>query len=156
MLFALQKLVPEQIPFPPALLAHVTPVILWPDPGRAVPAKTGNTELGIDQTTALEGFVMVTTGHGLDVTVSVDVPELFKLSMAVTVITFTPGFRAMPLADHEVVPTHVPLPPALFVQLTQTMLTDASQQAVPVSDTVELVVAHVPPEVGVVMPTRVA
>ena len=50
-------------------------------------------------------------------------------SRAVTVRTFVPSWRAMPLADQEVVPVAVPLPPRSFDQVT--WVTPTLSDAVP-------------------------
>ncbi|PYM68547.1 MAG: hypothetical protein DME11_00055, partial [Candidatus Rokuibacteriota bacterium] len=55
---------------------------------------------------------------GVKVTVNVSVAVLPAASVAVTVSTFVPGCRTIPLAVQLVVPVAVPLPPALFVHVT--------------------------------------
>ena len=50
-------------------------------------------------------------------------------SVAVTVMTLSPGWRTTPDADHWVVPEQVPLPPALFDHVT--WATPISSKAVP-------------------------
>jgi hypothetical protein len=66
---------------------------------------------------------------GVYVTVMVSVPELPAASRAVTVMTLDPLWRAIPEADHEVVPVAVPLPPRLLVQVT--CVTPTLSEAVP-------------------------
>src|SRR3989304_3997812 len=74
---------------------------------------------------------MVTVGGvtSVKVTVRVSVAVLAAASRAVTVSTFVPGWSAIPLADQDVVPVAVPLPPRLFVQVT--WVTPTLSEAVP-------------------------
>ena len=65
------------------------------------------------------GAVIETVGALVSyVTVSVLVPGLPAASFAVTVTTFVPGCRTIPLADQLVVPVAVPLPPRSLAQVT--------------------------------------
>ena len=66
------------------------------------------------------------------VTVSVFAVLFPAASRAVTVITFEPGKRLIPLALHAVVPAHVPLPPLLFDQVT--VFTATLSEAAPPMD----------------------
>ena len=92
---------------------------------------------------ALVGDVIVTLGGsgggGVYVTASVSVAVRAEVSVAVTVIVFKPSCRLMPENDQELEPAHVPLPPALFVQLTDD--TASPPDAVPPMLTVEVLVA---------------
>ena len=56
-------------------------------------------------------------------------PALPAASLAVTVRTFVPGWRTMPLAVQLVVPIAVSLAPWLSIQLT--LITPSSSEAVP-------------------------
>ena len=79
------------------------------------------------------------TGGGVYVTASVSVAVLADASVAVTVIVFNPCCSVIPEWDHEFVPVHVPLPPALFDQLTDDIA--SPPDAVPPMLRVELLVA---------------
>jgi hypothetical protein len=85
------------------------------------------------------------------VTVSVAVPVLFAASRAVTVMTLLPGCSAMLLTVQFVVPVAVPLPPALFDQLT--CVTPMLSDAVPPSANGLVFVVNAGSVVGVVMAT---
>src|SRR2546422_466711 len=67
-------------------------------------------------------------------------------SVAVTVSTFVPGCRTIPLAVQLVVPVAVPLPPALFVHVT--WVTPTLSDAVPPSVRGVVLVLKVGLEVG--------
>ena len=69
---------------------------------------------------------------GVQVTVSISAPALSAASSAVTVMTFSPLERLIPLQFQLVVPEHVPLPPPLLDQPTKT--TPTPSVAVPASD----------------------
>ena len=77
----------------------------------------------------LTGAVIATVGAvvSLTVTVKLAVAVLPEASRAVTVSTFVPSWRMMPLAVQLVVPIAVPLPPRLFAHVTcvTPMLSDA-------------------------------
>ena len=93
---------------------------------------------------ALVGEVITTVGGsggggGVYVTASVSVAVLADVSVAATVIVFKPCCSAIPECDHELVPLHVPLPPALFDQLTDDIA--SPPDAVPPMLRVELLVA---------------
>ena len=60
-----------------------------------------------------------TAGLKRKVTVKVSVAVALVESVTVTVMTFEPVWRVIPLAVQDVVPVHVPLPPALFAQATE-------------------------------------
>ena len=70
---------------------------------------------------------MATVGRAVSgdvyVTVRVSVPVLPAASATVTVMTFWPLDRAMPLLLQLLVPLQVPLPPRLFDQLTEVTAT---------------------------------
>ncbi len=83
---------------------------------------------------------------GVNVTVKVSVAVLPAASVAVTVSTFVPGCRTIPLAVQLVVPVAVPLPPALFVHVT--WVTPTLSDAVPPSVRGVVVVLKVGLEVG--------
>src|SRR3990170_4332052 len=85
------------------------------------------------------------------VTVRVAVPVLPAASRAVTVRTFAPGRSAIALADQDVVPVAVPLPPRSLVQVT--WVTPTSSAAVPPSASEVLLVLYVAPDVGDVIAT---
>ena len=72
------------------------------------------------------------------VTVRAAVAVLPTASRAVTVSTFAPGWRTMPLAVQLVVPLAVPLPARLFVHVT--WVTPTLSAAVPPSVREELLV----------------
>jgi predicted transporter len=72
-------------------------------------------------------------------------------SRAVTVSTFVPIWRAIPLAVQLVVPLAVPLPPWLLVHVT--CVTPTLSDAVPPTASEELLVVKVGLLVGVVMVT---
>lgn len=90
------------------------------------------------------GEVIATLGFvvsgGMYVMVTDEVPLLPAASVAVTVIVFDPAERAMPPADHDVVPLQAPLPPRLLDQVTE-VIPDASP-AVPLMLTVPEVVVE--------------
>jgi hypothetical protein len=71
------------------------------------------------------------------------------VSKAVTVITFWPLERTIPLQVQDVVPLQVPLPPRSFVQLTWVM--PALSEAVPPIVKDELVAVYVESDVGFVI-----
>ena len=75
---------------------------------------------------------------GVKVTVKLAVAELRAASCAVTVSTFVPGWRTIPLAVQLVVPLAVPLPPRLFVHVT--CVTPTLSDAVPPSARGEVLV----------------
>ena len=83
---------------------------------------------------------------GVKVTVKVSVAVLPAASRAVTVSTFDPGCRTIPLAVQLVVPVAVPLPPALFVHVT--WVTPTLSDAVPPSVRGVVLVLKVGLEVG--------
>jgi len=83
---------------------------------------------------------------GVKVTVNVSVAVLPAASVAVTVSTFVPGCRTIPLAVQLVVPVAVPLPPALFVHVT--WVTPTLSDAVPPSVRGVVLVLKVGLEVG--------
>jgi hypothetical protein len=99
----------------------------------------------------LVGAVIVTLGGvvSLTVTVKLAVLVLPAASRAVTVRPFVPVWSAMPLAVQVVVPVAVPLPPRLFAHVT--CVTPTLSDAVPPSVTLELPVAYVEADVGVVI-----
>ena len=76
---------------------------------------------------------------GATVTVRVSVAVLPAASLAVTVMTFWPLDRAMPVLLQLVVPLQVPLPPRLFDQLTR--VTAMLSEAVPAMFSVDWPVA---------------
>jgi hypothetical protein len=88
---------------------------------------------------------------GVKVTVKVSVAVLPAASRAVTVSTFVPGCRTIPLAVQLVVPVAVPLPPALFVHVT--WVTPTLSDAVPPSVRGVVPVLKVGLEVGEVTAT---
>src|SRR5207247_4748710 len=94
------------------------------------------------------GAVIDTAGGvvSLNVTVKVSVAVLPAASRAVTVSTFDPGCRTIPLAVQLVVPVAVPLPPALFVHVT--WVTPTLSDAVPPSVRGVVLVLKVGLEVG--------
>ncbi len=83
---------------------------------------------------------------GVKVTVKMSVAVLPAASRAVTVSTFDPGCRTIPLAVQLVVPVAVPLPPALFVHVT--WVTPTLSDAVPPSVRGVVLVLKVGLEVG--------
>ena len=84
------------------------------------------------------GAVIETVGAvvSLRVTVKLAVAVLPAASRAVTVSTFVPSWRTIPLAVQLVVPVAVPLPPRLFANVT--WVTPTLSDAVPASVRVEL------------------
>ena len=88
---------------------------------------------------------------GVRVTVKLAVAMFVAASRAVTVSTFTPTWRAIPLAVQLVVPAAVPLPPRSFAHVT--CVTPTVSDAVPPSVSVGLLVLKVGFVVGVVMVT---
>src|SRR5207244_4718996 len=83
------------------------------------------------------------------VTVALAVAVLPAASCAVTVSTFVPSWRAIPLAVQLVVPLAAPLPPRLLAHVT--WVTPTLSDAVPPSVRGELLVLYVDPVVGAVM-----
>jgi hypothetical protein len=79
------------------------------------------------------GAVIATVGGVvlLRVTVKLAVAVLLAASRAVTVSTFVPSWRTIPLAVQLVVPLAVPLPPRLFAHVT--CVTPTLSAAVPPS-----------------------
>src|SRR6266545_2257381 len=98
-----QLVVPVAVPLPPRLFAHVT----WVTPtlSDAVPPRVRE-ELLVVKVVLEVGDVMVAVGAvvSLKVTVKVSVAVLPAASQAVTVSTFDPVLRAMPLVVQLVVP----------------------------------------------------
>ena len=76
------------------------------------------------------GDVIATVGAVVSkVTVTLSVAVLPAASLAVTVSTFVPACRTIPLAVQLVVPLDVPLPPRLFAHVT--CVTPTLSDAVP-------------------------
>ena len=75
---------------------------------------------------------------GVKVTVKMSVAVLPAASRAVTVSTFVPSWRMMPLAVQLVIPLAVPLPPRLFAHVT--CVTPTLSDAVPASARGEVLV----------------
>jgi hypothetical protein len=93
------------------------------------------------------GAVMLTLGGVLSkVAVTLAVPMLPAASRAVTVSTFDPDCRAIPLAVQLVIPLAIPEPPRLFVQVT--WVTPTLSDAVPCRVREELAVVYAGPDVG--------
>src|SRR5207247_5250972 len=90
----------------------------------------------------LAGAVIATVGAvvSLTVTVKLAVAVLPEASRAVTVSTFVPSWRMMPLAVQLVVPLAVPLPPRLFAHVT--CVTPTLSDAVPASARGEVLVVR--------------
>jgi hypothetical protein len=132
------------------LFAHVTWVT--PTSSDAVPPRVRE-ELLVVWVGLEVGEVMITVGtvvSGKDnVTVKVSVAMLPAASRAVTVSTFDPGWRTIPVAVQLVVPVAVPLPPRLFAHVT--WVTPMLSDAVPPSVRGELLAVKVGFEVGEVM-----
>jgi len=85
------------------------------------------------------GEVIATVGGVVsEVTVKLSVEVLPAASRAVTVSTFVPDWRTIPLAVQLVVPVAIPLPPRLFAHVT--WVTPMLSDAVPPSMREELVV----------------
>ena len=97
------------------------------------------------------GAVIETVGcmASTPVTVRLAVAVLPAASCAVTVSTFVPSWRAIPLAVQLVVPLAVPLPPRLLAHVT--WVTPTLSDAVPPNIRGELPVLYVDAEVGEVM-----
>jgi len=74
----------------------------------------------------------------VSVAVIVAIPMVPMVSRAVTVSTFKPSWRGMPLTVQFVVPAAVPLPPRLFDHVTR--VTPRLADAVPASVIGELLV----------------
>ncbi len=68
-----------------------------------------------------------------------------------TAITFEPGCKAIADADQFAVPVHTPLPPVLFVHVTDVI--EKSLNAVPVMLTLDVFVSYVAADVGDVKAT---
>src|SRR3972149_1453692 len=79
------------------------------------------------------------------------VPVLPAASRAVTASTFVPAWRAIPLADQDVVPEAVPLPPRSLDQLT--WVTPELSAAVPPRVRGLVLALYVELDVGEVMVT---
>src|SRR5438034_5046279 len=94
---------------------------------------------------------MVTVGGmaSTPLTVTLAVAVLPAASWAVTVTTFVPSWRAIPLAVQLVVPLAVPLPPRLLAHVT--WVTPTLSDAVPPNVRGELLVLYVDAVVGAVM-----
>ena len=151
-MLAVQFFVPLAAPPPPTSFTQVT----WVTPAvsEAVPFRVRGVVLVLY--VALDvGAVMDTLGGvvsgGEKVTVRVSVAVLPAASRAVTVSTFDPAWRAMPLAVQDVVPEAVPLPPRLFVQVT--WVTPTLSEAVPPRVRGLVLVLYVELDVGAVMET---
>src|ERR1043165_2163407 len=111
-----QLVVPVAVPLPPRSFDHVTCVTPMLSP--AVPARLSGVVVVL-YVGLVVGVVIATVGTiASDVTVSTAVPTLPAASCAVTVTTFAPGCRAIPLVDQLVVPVAVPLPPRSLTHVT--------------------------------------
>src|SRR5436853_2854172 len=97
------------------------------------------------------GVVMAMVGAmaSTPITVRLAVAVLPAASCAVTVSTFVPSWRTIPLAVQLVVPLAVPLPPRLLAHVT--WVTPTLSDAVPPSVRGELLVLYVDAVVGAVM-----
>jgi hypothetical protein len=122
-----QLAVPVAVPLPPRLLTHrtwVTPML-----SEAVPPSVSE-DLVVLYVVLEVGDVIVTRGAVASrLTVKASDAVLPAASRAVTVSTFVPVCRAIPLVAQLVVPVAVPLPPRLFTHLT--CVTPTSSAAVP-------------------------
>ena len=87
----------------------------------------------------------------MQVTIRVSVAVLPAASLAVTLITFCPLYRVMPVLLQDVVPLHVPLPPRSFDQ--ETWVTPTVSEAAPAMFRVLLLVLQVEFDVGEVIVT---
>jgi len=96
-------------------------------------------------------FETVSVKVDVRVTVKLAVAMFAAASRAVTVSTFTPTWRVIPLAVQLVVPVAVPLPPRSFAHVT--CVTPTVSDAVPPRVRVGLLVLKVGLAVGVVMVT---
>src|SRR3990172_7350500 len=128
MALADQVVVPVAVPLPPRSLDQLTWVT--PTSSAAVPPRVTEV-LFVLKVAAEVGAVIATVGAvvSVKVTVRIAVAVFPAASRAVTVSTFAPGWRAMPVADQVVVPVAVPLPPRSFDQVT--WVTATSSEAVP-------------------------
>jgi hypothetical protein len=129
-MLAVQLVVPLAVPLPPRLFTHLTCVtrIL----SAAVP-RSVRTDVPVRYVEPVVGDVIVMVGGlGMNlVTVTVSVKVLPDAVRAVTVNTFAPTCRAIPLAVQLVVPLAVPLPPRSFAH--RTCVTPALLDTVPPS-----------------------
>ena len=145
-----QVVVPVAVPLPPRSLDQVT----WVTPmsSAAVPPRLRELLLVLYVAPDV-GDVIATVGAvvSVKVTVRIAVPVLPAASRAVTVRTFAPGCREIPLADQLVVPVAVPLPPRSLDQVT--WVTPTSSEAVPPRVTELLFVPYAALVVGAVMAT---
>jgi hypothetical protein len=147
-MLAVQLVVPVAVPLPPRLFAHLTCVtrIL----SAAVP-RSVRTDVLVRYVELVVGEVIVMVGgRGMNrVTVTLSVRVLPDAVRPVTVSTFVPTCRAIPLAVQLVVPLAVPLPPRSFAQ--RTCVTPALLDTVPLSVSEVSFVLYVPFEVGEVI-----
>src|SRR5688572_30450112 len=110
-LATLQVVVPAALPLPPRLLVHVTSVT--PTSSLDVPDRLTTSSF---VTLAPDGVAMARAGALLsDVIDTRSLERWPAASLAVTVMTFTPGMSATP-ADHEVVPVAMPEAPRSLAQ----------------------------------------
>src|SRR5207253_1536917 len=145
---AVQLVVPLAVPLPPRLLAHVT----WALPASlAIFPPNVSGELLVLYVDAEVGAVMAMVGARASTPVTVRRSEERRVgkACAVTVSTFVPSWRAIPLAVQLVVPLAVPLPRLLFAHVT--WVTPSLSAAVPPNVSGELLVLYVDAVVGAVM-----
>jgi hypothetical protein len=145
---ALQLAVPVAVPLPPRSLTHVTCVT--PTLSDAVPP-TVIVVAVVVTVPVVVGVVMAIVGRvvSVSVAVSVAVAVLPAASRAVTVMTFEPDSRRIPVALQLAVPVAVPLPPRLLTHVT--CVTPTLSDAVPPTVSVVAVVVSAPVVVGEVI-----
>src|SRR2546422_476277 len=117
----------------------------------AAPVGPQGMPAGLPGTGAVPAFETVSVKVDVRVTVKLAVAMFPAASRAVTVSTFTPTWRVIPLAVQLVVPVAVPLPPRSFAHVT--CVTPTVSDAVPPRVRVGLLVLKVGLGVGVVMVT---
>jgi hypothetical protein len=142
---ALHVFTPEQVPLPPRSFVQVT--FFTPTLSEAVP-DMDCFRLFVVQVAPDVGYANVTVGFVTSpyVIVRFGGASCTDASVAVTVITFAPSWRAIPGALRVFTPEHVPFPPRSFVQVT--LFTPTLSEAVPDIDCLRPFVVQVAPEVG--------
>src|SRR6185503_6358218 len=140
----LHEVVPAARPLAPRLFVHVTSVT--PRSSLAVPDRVAVSAL---VTRFAAGAVIAMVGAlPSDVIEIRSVEVLPAASLAVTVMTFTPGSSGSAATDHAVVPAATPEPPRSFAH--RTSVTPNRSDAVPASAAVAAVVVCLSALVGAV------
>src|SRR2546428_257534 len=120
------------------VVAAVRDTAQAPEPVQPPPLQPGKTGPAKGVVVTVPALLTVRVKVGVTVTVKLAVAVLPAASCAVTVSTFVPGWRTIPLAVQLVVPVAVPVPPRLLTHVT--WVTPTLSAAVPPSGKEELLV----------------